>query len=158
MWMMQVTSFTGQLFFWKTQKMSKYLDINREKYESPEGTWGFLKKTYINRYIELCNPFSRNELQSDRTSCPSCCKWQTQNALFMKKHKKDSDGLVMWMMQVTSFTGLYFGKHKKDRERKRTEVKIPEKLHVYSFFFFSLIGLVHYFMVFFSCILNILHV
>ena len=28
-------------------------------YESPEGTWGFSKKPLVNRYIELCNPFSR---------------------------------------------------------------------------------------------------
>ena len=57
MWMMQVTSFTGQLFFWKTQKMSKYLDINREKYESPEGTWGFLKKNIYKSLYRIVQSF-----------------------------------------------------------------------------------------------------
>ena len=29
------------------------------KNESPERTWRFSKKLSVNRYIELCNPFSR---------------------------------------------------------------------------------------------------
>ena len=36
-------------------------------YESPEGTWEFFfKKPYVNRYIELCNPFSRISNRSHR--------------------------------------------------------------------------------------------
>ena len=56
---MSLTQTTVKCTIFQFQGLDIYADSRALKYESPEGTWGFLKKSYVNRYIELCNPFSR---------------------------------------------------------------------------------------------------